>query len=150
MPGPEEIAAVVAEWIAKAENDLKTATFTLRLGKACPTDTVCFHAQQVVEEYLKALLTHRQRPFPKTHNVQALVGMLSPAYQIDLSEEQQYRLTDYATVARLSGVGRYPLTGSPAGGGGRPPRAESGSRGPAQANPTPQETRMSRSVPCLN
>lgn len=105
MPSPDEIGEVVAEWVAKAENDLKTATFTLRLGKACPTDTVCFHAQQVVEKYLKALLAHRQRPFPKTHNVQALVGMLSPADRIDLSEEEQYRLTDYATVARYPGSG---------------------------------------------
>lgn len=94
MPGPDEIGAVVSEWVAKAENDLKAATFTLRLGKACPTDTVCFHAQQVVEKYLKALLAYRQRPFPKTHNVQKLVDMLSPDYRINLSDEEQYRLTD--------------------------------------------------------
>lgn len=109
MPGPEEIGVVVSEWVAKAENDLKAAAVTLRLGKDCPTDTVCFHAQQVVEKYLKALLTHRQRPFPKTHNVQALVGMLSPADRIDLSEEEQYRLTDYATVTRYPGSGEIPL-----------------------------------------
>jgi HEPN domain-containing protein len=48
MPDPEKVATVVSEWVAKAENDLKTAAHTLRLGKECPTDTVCFHAQQVV------------------------------------------------------------------------------------------------------
>jgi HEPN domain-containing protein len=56
MPDPEKIAIVVSEWVAKAENDLTNAAHTLKLGKACPTDTVCFHAQQVVEKYLKALL----------------------------------------------------------------------------------------------
>ena len=49
MPDPEKVAAVVSEWIAKAENDLKAAAYLLRLGKESPTDTVCFHAQQTVE-----------------------------------------------------------------------------------------------------
>jgi len=34
--------AVVREWISKAENDLKNAANTLKMGKDCPTDTVCF------------------------------------------------------------------------------------------------------------
>jgi HEPN domain-containing protein len=46
MPGPEAIIQVVREWVMKAENDLITARHTLELGDACPTDTVCFHAQQ--------------------------------------------------------------------------------------------------------
>jgi predicted nucleotidyltransferase len=38
--------------------------------KDCPTARVCFHAQQAVEKYLKALLaTLRGTPFPKTHNI---------------------------------------------------------------------------------
>ena len=56
MPDPDKVTAVVSEWVAKAENDLKSAALILRAGKDCPTDTVCFHAQQVVEKYLKALL----------------------------------------------------------------------------------------------
>lgn len=46
MPSPEKVAVVVSEWAAKADNDLTNAAYTLRLGKKCPTDTVCFHAQQ--------------------------------------------------------------------------------------------------------
>lgn len=52
----ERAFTVVREWVAKAENDLKNATHTLRLGTDCPTDNVCFHTQQCVEKYLKALL----------------------------------------------------------------------------------------------
>jgi len=44
MPDHNEQVAVVREWVGKAENDLKNATHTLKLGKECPTDTVCFHA----------------------------------------------------------------------------------------------------------
>lgn len=35
--------------------------------------------------------------------------MLSPPYRIDLSDEEQYRRTDYATVARYPGSGDIPL-----------------------------------------
>jgi HEPN domain-containing protein len=46
--------AVVGEWVAKAENDLKSAAHLLTM-KDCPVDNVCFNAQQCVEKYLKAL-----------------------------------------------------------------------------------------------
>ena len=54
MPEPDKAAIVAREWIGKADNDLKTAAQTLKLGADCPTDTVCFHAQQCVEKCLKA------------------------------------------------------------------------------------------------
>lgn len=76
MPDPEKVLSVVREWVAKAENDLKTAAHTLKLGKDCPTDTVCFHAQQCVEKYLKALLVWKGIDFPKTHDLEKLIGML--------------------------------------------------------------------------
>ena len=46
-------------WIKKAESDLKTAEHTLTLKENCPFDTVCFHAQQCAEKYLKALLVYK-------------------------------------------------------------------------------------------
>lgn len=56
MPEHERVIAVVREWVMKAENDLKNAGHTLKMGEECPTDTICFHAQQCVEKYLKAFL----------------------------------------------------------------------------------------------
>jgi HEPN domain-containing protein len=56
MPGSEQILATVREWIERAESDLKNASLVLRAGERCPSDTVCFHAQQCVEKYLKAYL----------------------------------------------------------------------------------------------
>lgn len=40
MPERERVVAVVREWVAKAENDLKNATHSLKLGEDCPRDTV--------------------------------------------------------------------------------------------------------------
>ncbi len=87
----------------KAENDLKNAAHTLKMGTDCPTDTVCFHAQQVVEKYLKALLVFRGISFPKIHNIEELVALLPARDHPELPEAEQDRLTDYATVTRYPG-----------------------------------------------
>ena len=100
MPAPDPVIAVVREWLHKAENDLTTAAHTLKLGAACPTDTVCFHAQQCVEKYIKALLVFRATPFPKTHDIRALRALLPPRFRPKLDAKVQKRLTDYATVKR--------------------------------------------------
>jgi HEPN domain-containing protein len=110
MPAREKVTAVVSEWITKAENDLKAAALSLRAGKECPTDTVCFHAQQAAEKYLKALLTDHGVSFPRTHNIGDLVEMLPPAFRVSLSREEQDGLTDYATGARYPGWGEIPLS----------------------------------------
>jgi HEPN domain-containing protein len=100
---PEELLRVVREWVDKAEHDLTTAAYTLTLGRACPTDTVCFHAQQCVEKYVKALLVWRRIDFPRTHSIETLLAALPVPDRPDLTPEQQARLTDYATVTRYPG-----------------------------------------------
>ena len=55
--------------VEKAEHDLRNAEHTLTIEQDCPFDTVCFHAQQCAEKYLKALLVWKGIPFPKTHNL---------------------------------------------------------------------------------
>jgi HEPN domain-containing protein len=109
MPDAEKIATVVSEWIAKAEQDLKAAQLILGAGEEAPADTAVFHAQQCVEKYLKALLTARGIPFPKTHNVRRLVEILPVGTQLSLSQDEQDRLTDYATGARYPGWGEISL-----------------------------------------
>jgi HEPN domain-containing protein len=96
----EKVTQVVAEWVTKAENDLKTAAHTLKLGPDCPTDTVCFHAQQCAEKYLKALLVFTNIAVPKTHSLQHLMRLLQPGIQIELQAEDQRLLTSYAVAPR--------------------------------------------------
>jgi len=69
MSEASEILVIARDWVQKAENDLKNATYTLKMEEDCPTDTVCFHAQQCVEKYLKAFLVLRRINFPKTHDI---------------------------------------------------------------------------------
>jgi HEPN domain-containing protein len=67
------------EWVKKAEDDLRMAV--LAAGAAPPShDQVCFHCQQAVEKYLKALLEELGHSVPKTHDLDALAGLLLPHY----------------------------------------------------------------------
>lgn len=98
-----EVARVIREWAQKAENDLTNAVQVLKLGKRCPTDTVCFHAQQCVEKYLKALLVHHELDFPRSHDLRSLLARLPLSARPDLTPEEQETLTHYATITRYPG-----------------------------------------------
>ncbi|MFQ5432583.1 MAG: HEPN domain-containing protein [Nitrospinota bacterium] len=100
MPENEKIIIVVREWTEKADNDLKNAAHTLKMGSDCPTDTVCFHAQQCVEKCLKALLVFKRIDFTKTHDIGELVTLIPGRTRPTLSIDEQQRLTAYATVTR--------------------------------------------------
>ena len=98
-----ETVRIIREWVQKAENDLSNAAYVLRLGKRCPTDTVCFHAQQCVEKYLKAMLVNHERDIPKTHALSVLNAQLPAGARPDLTPEEEQLLTDYATITRYPG-----------------------------------------------
>jgi len=102
MPANDKTMAVVREWAAKAENDLKSAAHLLKM-EDCPTDTVCFHAQQCVEKYLKALLVAKELDFPKTHDLGELIVLVPARIRPRLDDKERDRLTDYATVTRYPG-----------------------------------------------
>jgi HEPN domain-containing protein len=104
MHAGRDVIAVAREWVAKAENDLTNAVHTLKLGPDCPTDTVCFHAQQCVEKYLKAALVLNGISFPRVHNIEELIALMPESIRPDLAAEDQERLTDFATVSRYPGT----------------------------------------------
>jgi len=71
-------------------------------GDKAPFAAVGFHSQQCVEKYLKALLVLHSVDFPKTHDLQALVGMVPPSSGLNLS------LADMNLLSSYSIEGRYP------------------------------------------
>lgn len=81
----------------------KTASHMLKIDEDCPTEIVCFHAQQCVEKYLKALLVMEGIAFPRTHNINELLGLVPVAIRPELETGEQDRLTEYATITRYPG-----------------------------------------------
>ena len=76
MPPREHIVRVIKEWVGKAEGDYRAATHLFTAEDATTYDAVCFHAQQCVEKYLKAILVDHSLPVPKTHDIGKLFGLL--------------------------------------------------------------------------
>lgn len=103
MNEPPEFVHVVRQWVAKAENDLRNAEHTLRMGADCPLDTVCFHAQQCVEKYMKALLVSRAIDFPRIHDVGELIQLLPDELRPPVTVIEQETLTNHAVVTRYPG-----------------------------------------------
>ena len=94
-----------AEWVAKAEGDLHTARRELSASELQNYDAACFHAQQCAEKYLKARLVEAGLPFPKTHDLEALLNRvlpLEPAWEELRAELQE--LTNMAVEVRYPGV----------------------------------------------
>jgi HEPN domain-containing protein len=103
MNGPSDVIDLVHQWVERAEEDFRTAEYTLTMPENCPYGTICFHAQQCVEKYIKALLVWRAIDFPKTHDIGELIQLLPSGVALPLTEAEQELLTDYATGTRYPG-----------------------------------------------
>lgn len=99
MNEPPENRFLVRQWIERAEHDLTNAEHALSLPEEkCPFDTICFHAQQCAEKYLKALLTLHSIDSPKTHDLVVLFALVKQSGTV-LSLE----------VSDLQPLNRYPI-----------------------------------------
>ncbi len=87
-------------WVAKAANDLLNIDNNLR-STDVPWDTVCFHAQQVAEKLLKAILAAHGEIVPRTHDLLALTGQCA-VLGIDVTSLQEdcQKLQPYAVLTR--------------------------------------------------
>jgi len=99
-----EITAEIRRWIDKAENDFRNAEYVITLETDCPFDTVCFHCQQSVEKYLKALLIFRGTDFPRTHDLVVLCNLLQHPGFTPFSVEELHPLNRYSIEARYPGI----------------------------------------------
>jgi len=98
----DDLVAVVKSWFAKAENDLRNIALVLP-NPDCPYDTVCFHAQQAAEKYLKGLLSFHGVSFRKTHDLEELAALVPAGASLSLRRELLFELSQLAVVPRYPG-----------------------------------------------
>lgn len=93
----------VQEWLNKAEKDIKTVEIMKEFEDL--TEIICFHCQQAVEKYLKALLIKNNEEITKTHNIDYL---LNKCLQFDKEFEKYLgtALSEYAVDTRYPDI-RY-------------------------------------------
>lgn len=93
------------EWIEKAEGDYRTALRERRVRKDPNHDAVCFHTQQCIEKYLKAILTEHEITFPKIHDLVKLGEMcLYITPELKSLEAELDLLSRYAIAFRYPGA----------------------------------------------
>jgi HEPN domain-containing protein len=94
---------LVLEWIEKAEGDYFSALREYRARKTPNYDAACFHAQQAVEKYLKAILQAREIPFRKTHDLTILFDLFPEIPEGASLRPDLHLLTQYAVAFRYPG-----------------------------------------------
>lgn len=104
MSVPPDLVHGLRQWVLKAEDDFRATNLLAALvaneGDDAPLVAVCFHAQQCVEKYIKALLTQSGIAVRKTHNLVALWRALPVAQAAAFKDEDLAILTRYAVQQR--------------------------------------------------
>jgi HEPN domain-containing protein len=96
--------AQIKEWVAKADGDYVSALRDYRARKQPNYDSACFHAQQCIEKYLKAVLIKKRIAFSKVHDLEVLLDLCLPAYPLwEPMREEMQLLTQYAVQFRYPG-----------------------------------------------
>jgi HEPN domain-containing protein len=100
-----EMSKVVRAWLDVADKDVASARVLRDAGGL--TRAVCFHAQQAVEKYLKALLVVNGTQFGKTHDIADLLELLPGGHRPEITSDAASRLTQAAVADR------YPEASAP-------------------------------------
>ena len=93
------VSDLVQGWLAKGDSDLTAAA--LCAGSAGPYDTGCFHCQQAVEKYFKAVLSLRGQVPASIHDLDRLAAAVEAVEpNLKLGRPEVLALTNYAVALR--------------------------------------------------
>ena len=93
----------VKEWIQKAEEDF-AAALKLIGAKGRFYNVVCFHCQQSVEKYIKAIMQFNEKHIKKTHSLAFLADQVKECLpRIELFSEDLKWLDVFAVQIRYPG-----------------------------------------------
>ena len=91
------------EWIEKAEEDFNSAKW-LQESPNPVYNSICFHAQQSIEKYLKAWLQEQNIPFSKTHDLEELPILIVPTQPMwNIWQSDLKIISTYAVESRYPG-----------------------------------------------
>jgi HEPN domain-containing protein len=69
----QEKSDYIKNWLYRAREDIAVIKDLQESNPDGFTNTICFHAQQAVEKYLKAFLAFNDVDFPRTHDLDYLL-----------------------------------------------------------------------------
>jgi len=100
----KEILHKVSQWLEHADEDLRLATYALKMrGKAPPFRLIAYHAQQCAEKCLKGFLVYHNVDFPYTHSIRRLLKLCEKYGTWAQTLKDAEELTPYVITARYPG-----------------------------------------------
>ncbi len=98
------MADPVSEWVEKAEEDYRVSLALRRLRRQPAHNAVCFHAQQCLEKYLKAILQKECVAISKIHALPVLLDQCAVHHPLlAVMRPDMVRLSAYAVEFRYPG-----------------------------------------------
>ena len=92
-------AEYIKNWLFRANEDISVIKSLVNAGAEYYTSSICFHAQQASEKFLKAYLAYHDIDFPRTHDLDYLLlecqKIDNKAFEIDFKS-----LTDFGVNIR--------------------------------------------------
>lgn len=70
----EERSEYIKQWLFRANEDIAVIDNLASEHIEYYTSSICFHAQQAVEKFLKAFLIYHGHDFPRTHDLDFLLA----------------------------------------------------------------------------
>lgn len=99
-----ERVSIVKLWFKKADSDFKTIENNL-LSKEPPTDTICFHAQQAIEKYIKGALIYFEKHITKTHDLVNLLTSIDEYIpELNTFEDEFHEISRYGVEVRYPDI----------------------------------------------
>ena len=91
------------EWITRAENDYEMALRAMK--ETIIPEAVCFHAQQCIEKYMKAILQENDIRFERVHDIGVLLTQCRGSISgLEDNKADLNQLSTYAVDARYPGL----------------------------------------------
>jgi len=95
---------ITEEWINKAEKDYLVAKREFETDPPV-LEAVCFHSQQCIEKYMKAILQENDVEFEKVHDLDVLLGSCKEFIpKLKNYRDDLVRLSTYAVDIRYPGI----------------------------------------------
>jgi HEPN domain-containing protein len=96
----DDLNDYVDKWLFRADEDIAVVDRLMQTDAQAYASTVCFHAQQAVEKYLKALLASKGVDFPRTHDVDFLLAECRKVTSGELHHIDLKSMTDFGVSVR--------------------------------------------------
>jgi HEPN domain-containing protein len=90
-----EVIEVLQRFVSRGDRHLDAAVVLVRAGSDSVADAACYHCEEAVDKYIKAILTLHNIAAPRTHDLNYIHNLLPPESRLSLSAGDLIYLSTY-------------------------------------------------------